>query len=200
MTDAADFERCLADGGVVVFPADTVYGLACDPLNAEAVERLYGLKRRALGKPSAVMFFAVEQALESLPELGDRTREAMARLLPGGLTLLVPNPTRRFPLACGEDPASLGVRVPALRWAAGVRRPVLQSSANLAGRPDPRRLADVPDSIGAGADLMIDHGELPGTSSTVVDLRSYDENGSWSVARSGAVDTEQLVSILGPKP
>ena len=79
--DSAAFERCLAVGGIAVFPADTVYGLACDPGNRIAVERLYTLKRRPLDKPSAIMFFDLELALESLPELGERTHEAMRRLL-----------------------------------------------------------------------------------------------------------------------
>jgi L-threonylcarbamoyladenylate synthase len=197
LTDAAGLERCLASGGVAVFPSDTVYGLACDPLNASAVERLYALKRRPLGKPSAVMFFELPLALEALPELGEQTRAAMRCLLPGGLTLLLPNPGRRFPLACGEDPASLGIRVPGLEWATDVRRPVLQSSANLAGGPDPQRLEDVPESILAGVDLVIDGGQLPGTSSTVVDLRSYEAGGAWSVVRPGAVGAQELKLTLG---
>ncbi len=60
----------MAVGGVAVFPADTVYGLACDPGNRLAVERLYLLKRRPLNKASAVMFFDRELALDALPELG----------------------------------------------------------------------------------------------------------------------------------
>ncbi len=70
-------------GGVAVFPADTVYGLACDVHNRVAVERLYRFKRRRLGKPSAVMFFDLSLALSALPELGERTRAALGRLLPG---------------------------------------------------------------------------------------------------------------------
>jgi L-threonylcarbamoyladenylate synthase len=196
VTDAEAFEDCLAAGGVAIFPSDTVYGLACDSLNGHAVERLYGLKARPLGKPSAVMFFRLDLALESLPELGKETRAAMRALLPGGVTLLVANPRGRFPLACGEDPASLGVRVPRLDWAAEVGRPVVQSSANLAGGPDPRRLDEVPAEIRQAADLVIDGGELPGTSSTVVDLRSYEEGGAWSVVRSGAVSEAELARAL----
>jgi L-threonylcarbamoyladenylate synthase len=75
VSEAAAFERCLAVGGVAVFPADTVYGLACDPDNRFAVERLYLLKRRPTNKPSAVMFFSLDAALAALPELGERTRE-----------------------------------------------------------------------------------------------------------------------------
>ena len=92
-------------GGVAVFPADTVYGLACDVSDRLAVERLYRLKRRRLDKPSAVMLFDVEVALAALPELGPLARGAVQRLLPGAVTLLLPNPAERFPLACGADPS-----------------------------------------------------------------------------------------------
>jgi L-threonylcarbamoyladenylate synthase len=194
-------ERCLADGGVAVFPADTVYGLACDPGSAAAVARLYELKGRPPDKPAAVLFFALERALAALPELGPRTRAAAEALLPGALTLLLPNPAGRFELACGPDPATLGLRVPALAPAlaalAGVARPLLQSSANHAGGPDARTLAEVPAEIRASADLVLDGGELPGTPSTVVDLRGYEDGGGWSVLRPGAVEEAGLRALLG---
>ena len=193
---ATRFERCMAVGGLAVFPSDTVYGLACNANNAFAVERLYLLKRRPRSKPSAVMFFAFESALESLPELGARTRAALARLLPGPVGTLVPNTAGRFPLACGEDASTLGLRVPAVEALAEVRAPVLQSSANRAGGPDPRTLAEVPELLRVGVDLVIDGGELPGTPSTVVDLRSYERDGSWSVIRPGAVSEQALSEAL----
>jgi tRNA threonylcarbamoyl adenosine modification protein (Sua5/YciO/YrdC/YwlC family) len=196
VSEAAAFERCLAVGGVAVFPADTVYGLACDPENRFAVERLYLLKRRSPSKPSAVMFFDLELALAALPELGERTRQAMRRLLPGPVSLLVPNPRRRFPLACGEDPDTLGLRVPDVPRLVHVRRPVLQSSANRAGGPDARRLEEVPPLIRQAADLVIDGGELPGTPSTVIDLRSYEADGDWRVVREGAVSAAALEPAL----
>ena len=195
--DAEAFERCMSVGGVAVFPADTVYGLACDPTNRIAVERLYRLKRRPLDKPSAVMFFDLEVALDAVPEIGDRTREAMRRLLPGAVSLLLPNPAGRFPLACGSDPSVLGLRVPRVESLAGVRWPVLQSSANLAGGPDARRLEDVPEPIRRAADLILDGGELPGTPSTVIDLRRYEDEGSWLVKRRGAVEEDELQEVLG---
>ena len=118
--------------------------MACDPDDRFAVERLNLLKRRSLDKPSAVMFFSLERAFEALPEVGERTRGAMARLMPGGVTVLVANPAGRFALACGSDLGTLGVRVPSVPGLAGVRCPVLQSSANRAGGADPRSLDEVP--------------------------------------------------------
>ncbi len=191
-----DFARCLAAGGVAVFPADTVYGLACDPSNRLAVERLYLLKRRPREKASAVMSFSLTAALEALPELPPAVREALERLLPGAVTALVPNEGARFPLACGDDPSTLGLRVPAIERFAGLRAPLLQSSANLAGGSDPRRLEDVPELLRAGADLVIDGGELPGTPSTVIDLRSLPDDGSWSIVREGAVSAAEVSAAL----
>ena len=174
-------------GGVAVFPADTVYGLACDPANPVAVDRLYALKRRRRDKPSAVMFFELDLALAALPELGPDTRVALSRLLPGAVSVLLRNPAARYPLASGEDPSTLGLRVPVVQGLRGVRWPVLQSSANLADGPEARRLDEVPDSIRRAADMVIDGGELPGTASTVVDLRDYEREHRWSIVRPGAV-------------
>lgn len=185
---------------MAVFPADTVYGIACDPGNEGAVSRLYALKGRPESKPSAVMFFAVKPAFAALPELGPRTRALLERLLPGALTALLPNPQERFPLACGEDAGTLGLRVPAHRgaaaWLGELEVPLLQSSANTAGGPDPRRLVDVPESIRRGADLLVDGGELPGTPSTVVDLRRFEAAGEWMVVRAGALEVEAIAAAV----
>jgi L-threonylcarbamoyladenylate synthase len=194
--DAATFERCIAVGGVALFPADTVYGLATDPDSREGVERLYRLKGRPPERPAAVMFFRLELALAALPELGGRTADAVERLLPGALTLILPNPARRFPLACGPEPERVGLRVPHLPLLTGVNWPVLQSSANPSGGGDARRLEDVDERIRRGADLVLDGGELPGTASTVVDLTGYEESGSFTLLREGAVPAERIEAAL----
>jgi len=196
VSDAEAFETCIGVGGLALFPSDTVYGLACDPEDRFAVERLYLLKRRSRDKPSAVMFFDVDCAFAALPELGQRTRLAMSRVLPGAVSVLVPNPAGRFALACGDDLSTLGIRVVSLPRLMGVRRAVLQSSANRAGGRDPCRLEDVPALLRAAVDLVIDGGELPGTPSTVIDLRRYEEEGEWSVVRAGAVGERELTEAL----
>jgi len=201
---AATFERCMAVGGVALFGADTVYGLACMPDDEEAVRRLYAIKGRPPAKPSAVLFFSLELALAALPELGPRTTAGLECLMPGAATALLPNPARRFPLACGPDPETLGLRVPALGPAtaalAAVRWPVLQSSANPSGGSDARRVADIPAAIRDAVDLVLDAGDLDGVASTVIDLRRYEDEGTWSIVRQGAVSAEAAGLALGGLP
>lgn len=199
--DVATFERCISVGGVALFPADTVYGLATEPDSREGFERLYALKGRPPVRPSAVMFFQRELALAALPELEQRTRDAFEQLLPGPVTLLVPNPTGRYPLACGPDPGRLGVRVPALDSPelaplAAARWPVLQSSANPSGGADARRLGDVDSRIRAGVDLQLDGGDLPGTPSTVIDLTAWEREGRYEVVRQGALSAGDVAARL----
>ena len=162
-----------------MFPADTVYGLACDAENADAVGALYALKGRAPDKPAAVMFFD----LAWLPPMARERRGARA-LLPGPVTLLVPNPDHHFPLACGPTPDTLGIRVPADSPLAGAQVAVLQSCANHAGGPDPRTprrgAAGHPPRASTSCSAP---GSCPGRPSTVVDLRAYEAT---DVARSCA--------------
>ena len=196
---SSEFEDCIAAGGVAIFPADTVYGLACDPTSREAIARLYALKGRPADKPAAVMFFTLERALAALPELGPRTRSALEALLPGAVTLLLANPLARYPLACGHDPWTLGLRVPAPGVLSDVTLPVMQSSANRSGGADPRSLDEVDAALREGADLVVDDGALPGTPSTVVDLRAYGSHGTWEVLRTGAVSSDHIAGALAAR-
>jgi L-threonylcarbamoyladenylate synthase len=230
--DARRLRECITAGGVAVFPADTVYGLACDPLNRAAVRRLYELKGRPSERPAAVMFFSLPPALAALTELGGRERAALEALLPGPLTMLLPNRADRYPLACRSAPArprvagtqgvnkgsragevgasegwrageagALGLRVPLLPEPLAALRavdlPVMQSSANLSGGPEARRLSDIPPALLAGADLVLDGGELPGIASTVLDLREYEASGRWRIVREGPVGPAELGRVLG---
>ena len=161
----------------MLFPSDTVYGLACSPTEPDAIERIYALKGRDRGKPVATMWFS----LDGIPPLPPRTDAAARALLPGPVTLVV-----------GE----LGLRVPEVPQLARVRIPVVQTSANHSGGADARRLADVPEDILTGVDLVVDGGELPGTPSTVVDLTAYEHDGTWKILRAGALPEADVAAVL----
>ncbi len=184
-------ELCIAAGGVAVFPADGLYGLACDPLNQEAIERIHRIKGRDDGKSSAVLYFSPLAMRELVESVGERTRTAVGALLPGPVTLVVANPEHRYPLACREDPERLGVRL-IEGPLAGAMCPLFQTSANRSGEPAPALFADVPRSIIAAVDVAIDGGALTGLPSTVVDLTGLDAGGEWTVLREGGMSMEEL--------
>lgn len=203
MLARADAERlrdCVASGGIAVIPTDTVYGLACDPDESAAIARIYELKGRPPARPSAVIFFDLAGALASLPELEQEERAAVRALLPGPVTVLLQNRAGRFPLACRPDAATLGLRVPRLDGdlaaLAAVGRPLLQTSANLSGGADPRSVADIPESVRRGVDLVLDAGELPGRASSVVDLSQGRGDRSWGLIRQGAASAPELEVAL----
>ena len=184
-------ERCVLDGGVAVFPADGLYGLACDPLRAEAIDRIHAIKGRDDGKPSAVMYFSPLAMRELLAGLGERSRDAVAALLPGPLTLVLANPEQRYPLACRDERGRIGVRLIGGPLA-GASCVIFQTSANRSGEPAPSRFTAVEPAVLAAADLAIDGGELTGLPSTVVDLTAIEDGGGWRVLREGAVSTTEL--------
>ena len=188
-------ERCIAAGGVAVFPADGLYGLACDPLDAGAIERIHRIKGRDDGKPSAVLYFSPLAMRELVEGLGPRTATAVGALLPGPVTLVVANPEHRYPLACREDPERLGVRLIGGPLA-GAMCPLFQTSANLSGEPAPSLFADVPREIVAAVDLAIDGGALTGLPSTVVDLTASTDPAKWAVLRAGGLDPAELAARL----
>jgi L-threonylcarbamoyladenylate synthase len=184
-------EECIWDGGVAIFPADTLYGLACDPLSAAGVERIHRIKGRDEGKPSAVMYFSPLAMRELLSGLGQRTREAVGALLPGPVTLVVANPERRYPLAAREDPERLGVRL-IEGPLAGMPLPVFQTSANISGYAAPDSFEGVDAQIIEAADLAIDGGELGGSPSTVIDLAGIDSGERWRILRAGAMPEDEV--------
>jgi L-threonylcarbamoyladenylate synthase len=184
-------ERCVAAAGIAVFPADTLYGLACDPLNQQAIERIHSAKGRGEGKPSAIMYFSPLSMRELVSSAGPRTRDALAALLPGAVTIVIANPDRRYPLASRDDPARLGVRL-IEGPLAGARCAVFQTSANRSGDEAPASFDAIDPVIVEGADLAIDGGRLGGEPSTVVDDSEIESGGGWRVLREGAIAASEI--------
>ena len=178
-------------GEPVVLPTDTVYGLCTKPGASATLTRLKG---RDEHQPIALLAADVDTLFDRVPELRDHARLLRA-LLPGRLTLILPNPARRYDWLTGSRPDAIGVRVPELEGAAReiVARvgAVAATSANLHGGPDPHRLEDVPEEI-RGAAVLVDGGELPGTPSTVVDLTGDEPQ----ILREGAVPAAEVLERI----
>ncbi len=194
---SGDLDACVLGGGVALFPADGLYGLACDPTRAEAIERIHRIKGRDDGKPAAVMYFSPLAMREVVAALGPRTRDALGAMLPGPVTLVVANPERLYPLACREDPERLGLRLIGGPLAGAVA-PIFQTSANRSGEPAPSRYADVDPGIVAAVDLAIDGGELTGMPSTVIDVTAIEDGGEPVILREGALSSQEALRRLEP--
>jgi L-threonylcarbamoyladenylate synthase len=180
----------LRAGETVVLPTDTVYGLAADATNEEAVRALYRLKGRAEPQPTAILGADAEGLVAAVPELRGAT------FLPGPYTLILPNPQRRLPWLTGGRPDTIGVRIPDLP-ADGlevVRQVgvVAATSANLPGGRDPRSVGDIPGELREGCGAIVDAGELLGTPSTVIDLTGPEP----VVVREGARTAAEALAAL----
>jgi L-threonylcarbamoyladenylate synthase len=186
----------IKEGKAVVLPTDTVYGLVADGYREAPARLLYRLKGRPEAMPCALLAAELDMILDAVPELRGRAAVAARALLPGPLTLVLPNPARRFRWLCGGTPEAIGIRVPELPAASRgtVERAGLlaSTSANLHGGPDPRRIDDVPDDLLAQVGAVIDGGELPGIPSTVVDLTGPEP----TVLREGAVPAAEVEERL----
>ena len=184
----------LRRGGVAVIPTDTVYGLAADAASEEAALALYAAKGREARRPTAVLFASVDELLARVPELPEPAAAAARALLPGPVTLVLPNPGRRFAWLNEERPDALGVRVPDV---SGAGKEILDAlgalvatSANLPGGRDPRVVGDVPPELIAAVDAVVDGGPLLGAPSTVIDLTGDEP----AILREGALAAAEALA------
>jgi len=161
----------LADGGVIAYPTDTVYGIGCDLNNKRAIERLYEIKRMDRAHPLAFV----------CPDLSDIARyalvdnqvyRALRRFLPGPYTFILPA-TREVPKLVQMKRKTVGIRVPACEAARAIARelgrPILSSTAAPPGGPpliDPREI----DSAFHGLSLVLDAGAGGLVPTTIIDL------------------------------
>jgi L-threonylcarbamoyladenylate synthase len=196
MSEVAAAIEALRRGEVAVIPTDTVYGLAANVAGERGTRALYAAKRRDARRPTAILFASLDELLGRVPELPAEAVAAGRALLPGPVTLVLPNPERRYPWLNEQRPDTLGVRVPAVT---GPGKEVLDAlgalvatSANLPGGPDPRSLAEVPPELAAAAAAVVDGGVLAGTPSTVVDLTGVEP----VVLREGALPAEVVLERL----
>ena len=194
MIDAA--VAALLAGEAVILPTDTVYGLCASP-EAGPCDRLYRVKGREPGKPTALLAADLDALLDRVPELRGRAGTIARALLPGPYTLILPNPARRFPWLTGANPYAIGVRVPDLPEPAArvleAAGAVAATSANAPGGPDPCRVEQIPRAILEQAGAVVDAGELPGTPSTVLDFTHAEPR----VVREGAAPSAEALARVG---
>jgi tRNA threonylcarbamoyl adenosine modification protein (Sua5/YciO/YrdC/YwlC family) len=194
----------LQQGEVLGMPTDTFYGLAADPFNLHAVERVYDIKSRSRHKPLSLLIESVEQADTLANYLSPEFYLLAERFWPGPLTIIVPA-APKLPLKVTANSGNVALRVPAAAIPLAVIRksgmPITATSANLSGASECATAAAVRDQLAHRLNLIVDGGPAPHLlPSTIVDL-TVDEIGkpSWRIQRQGAIPAQEITALLSGK-
>ena len=177
----AEAKQVLKDGGILVYPTDTLYGLGCDATSKAAVEKIYSLKERDRGKPLSIIVSDYAMLLEYC-EVSSSQEKILHALLPGPYTFIL---QLRKPIPASPN-LTIGVRVPEHIFMRQVSKelnmPIVSTSANISGQKDAAELKEIDKTIASSSSLLIDGGKcLYGTGSTVIDLQNM------KILRKGAV-------------
>jgi L-threonylcarbamoyladenylate synthase len=182
----------IAAGRLVIFPTDTVYGLATDPFNEAAVLRLIDAKRRDEAKGFPILVANLEMAKE-LVKFSSMALSIASKFWPGALTLVLPL-RKSMPSIVTGDRQTLGVRVPDHPIARQLAEiPIIGTSANISGRESPLSAEDAINQLGDSVDLVLDTGPTKeGIASTIIDLTTKTPR----IIREGAIKKNQLQRYL----
>jgi len=189
----------IRSGTVVGMPTDTFYGLAADPFNLHAVDRIYDIKSRSRHKPLSLLTESVDQAAELAWPVPDAFYLLARRFWPGPLTIIV-KADPKVPLKVTANTGNVALRVPAAEVALAIIRatglPITATSANLHGEAECTTAQAVRDQLGDCLPIIVDGGQSPrDIASTIVDLTSDD--GHWRLLRQGAIAYDEIAELLG---
>jgi L-threonylcarbamoyladenylate synthase len=189
----------IRQGQVLGMPTDTFYGLAADPLNLRAVDRIYEIKSRSRHKPLSLLIESIDQAEELTRPLPDEFYALARKFWPGPLTLIV-RAGMRLPLRVTANSGNVAIRVPAAPIPVAVIRlsglPLTATSANLSGASECTTAEAVRDQLRDRLHVIIDGGPSPReVASTIVDLSG--DFGTWHIQREGAIPAQEIAKALG---
>lgn len=181
-------------GEVLGMPTDTFYGLAADPFNLRAVDKVYDIKTRSRHKPLSLLIESVDQAEELAKKLPEEFYALARKFWPGPLTVIV-KAGSRLPLKVTANTGNVALRVPnakiplAVVTAAAI--PITATSANLSGAAECTTAEQVHDQLHGRISIIVDGGISPrDIPSTIIDLS--DEETRWRIIREGAIPKEEI--------
>lgn len=188
----------IRSGEVLGMPTDTFYGLAADPFNLRAVDKVYEIKTRSRHKPLSLLIASVDQAEELAKDLPEEFYSLARKFWPGPLTVIV-KAGSRLPLKVTANTGNVALRVPnakiplAVVTAAAI--PITATSANLSGASECTSAEQVRDQLHGRINIIVDGGPSPReVASTIVDLS--DDTQRWKIIREGAVPSDQVSSFF----
>ncbi len=184
----------LKNGGIAIYPTDTVYGVGGDPYNEYVVDKIFAIKKRGR-KPLPILVSSIEAA-EELAYVSDTALKLMKYFWPGPLTLVLPV-KNRLPQKITLGTGKIGIRMPAhkvpLLLAKGLSGAIIGTSANLSGHPAPRTADEALKELGEYVDVVLDAGPTPGgVPSTVVEII----NGEIKILREGPISFREILEVL----
>jgi L-threonylcarbamoyladenylate synthase len=179
-------------------PTDTFYGLAADPFNLRAVDRVYEIKTRSRHKPLSLLIESVDQAEDLAKDLPDEFHAVARKFWPGPLTIIV-KAGSRLPLKVTANTGNVALRVPnakiplAVVTAAAI--PITATSANLSGASECTTAEQVREQLHGRLNIIVDGGTSPReVPSTIIDLS--DETVRWRVIREGAIPAAEISAFF----
>ena len=185
-------------GQVLGMPTDTFYGLAADPLNLRAVERVYEIKTRSRHKPLSLLIESVDHAEELARPLPPQFYDLARRFWPGPLTIIV-QAASGLPLKVTANTGNVALRVPSAKIPLAVIQaaaiPITATSANLSGASECTTAEQVRDQLQDRISIIVDGGKSPrDVASTIVDLSNGE--GRWRVLREGAIPAKEISAFF----
>lgn len=186
-------------GQVVGMPTDTFYGLAVDPLNLRAVDRIYEIKSRSRHKALSLIIEDIDQALDLALALNTDFYDLARKFWPGPLTIIV-KASSTLPLRVTANTGNVALRVPSaaipVALCKAMGHPITATSANLSGASECTTADSVRQQLGDRIPLIVDGGQTPRiVASTIVDLT--DETNGWRIIREGAISSDEIKAVLG---
>ena len=185
-------------GEVLGMPTDTFYGLAADPFNLRAVDRVYDIKTRSRHKPLSLLIESVDQAEELAKALPEEFYALARKYWPGPLTIIV-KAGSRLPLKVTANTGNVALRVPnakiplAVVTAAAI--PITATSANLSGAAECTSAEQVHGQLHGRISIIVDGGTSPrDIPSTIIDLT--DEGARWRIMREGAIPADEISTFF----
>lgn len=184
----------IRSGEVLGMPTDTFYGLAADPFNLRAVDKVYDIKTRSRHKPLSLLIESVDQASELAKDLPDEFYALARKFWPGPLTIIV-RAGSRLPLKVTANTGNVALRVPNARIPRAVVTaaaiPITATSANLSGASECTSAEQVRDQLHGRISIIVDGGVSPrDVASTIVDLT--DQAARWRIIREGAIPSDEI--------
>jgi L-threonylcarbamoyladenylate synthase len=182
-------------GDVVAIPTEALYMLVADPLNLNAVGRVFAAKGREINRSLPLLISGTYMAEELASELSNRFHLLARRFWPGPLTIIIPA-SAKVPLKVTGNTGRLAVRQSRSRAAQALLdwldQPLIATSANISGQPTCRSGIDVFGTMDGRVDLVLDGGTCTGQGATTVDITEP----YWKVIREGAVSEKQIAECL----